>query len=107
VEFGDLLIREKIDPKSVLVLRHKPNEPEFQKVFPWLAANQPDVFNAYQQTQTVKVEKAMLKSDFVASFIGHAPGKAMFIGLYKRGDTSYLRPILGQARLSPHETIRF
>jgi len=45
-------------------------------VLPWLAAEKPEVFNAYQQTQGEKVEKAMLGAKYVASFIGHEPGKA-------------------------------
>jgi hypothetical protein len=48
----DLLLGKNIDPQSVLVLRHRPLEPELNKVLPWLAAERLDVFNAYQQTQT-------------------------------------------------------
>ena len=52
---------------------------------PWLAAEKPDSFNAYQQTQNEKVERMMqslVGTGFVASFIGHEPSKALFIGLY-------------------------
>ncbi len=45
----DLLVAKEIDPQRVLVLRHRPLEPELSKVLPWLAAERPDVFNAYQQ----------------------------------------------------------
>jgi hypothetical protein len=38
------------------------------------------VFNAYQQTQGAKLEKTMGRG-YVASFIGHQPGKALFVGL--------------------------
>ena len=41
------------------------------------------LYNAYQQTQGKVVEKAMKKAEYVASFIGHEPGKALFVGLYK------------------------
>ncbi len=84
MEFNDLLIKEGINPKGVLVLRHRPSEPKLRKVFPWLAAERPDLYNAYQQTQGPKVEKAMQKADYVASFIGHEPGRAHFVGLYER-----------------------
>jgi hypothetical protein len=80
-----LLIGKNIDPREVLVMRHRPYEPELRRVLPWLAAEKPDVFNAYQQTQGKKVEKAMLAAKQVASFIGHEPGKALFIGLYSIG----------------------
>lgn len=35
-----------------------------------LGAERPDVFNAYQQTQSPKTEKAMTKAVHIASFIG-------------------------------------
>ncbi|MFT5323272.1 MAG: hypothetical protein ACI8P0_001121 [Planctomycetaceae bacterium] len=79
---NDLLEKQDIDTKSVLVLRHRPNEGQLNRVLPWLAAESPDVFNAYQQAQGERVEKAMSKASYVASFIGHEPGKAIFIGLY-------------------------
>jgi len=87
MNFGDLLLASSIDPEQVIVMRHRPPERELNKVLPWLAAERPDVFNAYQQTQGEKVEKAMLKARYVASFIGHQPGKALFIGLYRIGDS--------------------
>ncbi|MFH1891862.1 MAG: GIY-YIG nuclease family protein [Candidatus Zixiibacteriota bacterium] len=85
MNLNDLLLGEGIDPKHVLVLRHRPREPELNKVLPWLAAERPDVFNAYQQTQGEKLERtmqAMTGTGYVASFIGREPGKALFVGLY-------------------------
>jgi hypothetical protein len=73
-----------------VILRHRPTEPELNKVFPWLAAERPDIFNAYQQTQGEKVEKAMQGAKYVASFIGHAPAKALFVGLYEIGASTLI-----------------
>jgi hypothetical protein len=82
---NDLLRSKDIDPQKVLVMRHRPREPELNKVLPWLAAERPDVFNAYQQTQGEKVERAMTSAEYVASFIGREAGKAVFVGLYAIG----------------------
>ena len=87
MNLNDLLVAKNIDPQHVLVLRHTPPEPELNKVLPWLAADKPDVFNAYQQQQTEQVERQMVRAadfddGFVAAFIGHEPGKALFVGLY-------------------------
>ena len=71
--FNDLLTEQHIDPANVLVLRHTPRVPEdgkLRKVLPWLAADYPDVFNAYQSWQDEKVEAEMLRAKYVASFIG-------------------------------------
>ena len=48
---NDLLRGKNIDPETVLVFRHRPSAPELNKALPWFAAEKPDVFNAYQQTQ--------------------------------------------------------
>ncbi len=93
MNLNDLLQGKDIDPRHVLVLRHRPNEPELNKILPWLAAEEPDVFNAYQQTQGERVERAMQAmtgTGYVASFIGQEPGKALFVGLYSIGESKPL-----------------
>jgi hypothetical protein len=85
MNLNDLLRAKNIDPRSVLVLRHRPNEPKLRKVLPWLAAERPSFYNAYQQTQSPRLAEAMRKligTGSVASFIGHDPTKALFVGLY-------------------------
>ena len=87
--FNDLLRIKGFDPTMVIILRHRPQESKLRKVLPWLAAERPELFNAYQQTQPEKLEKAMERlsgSGYVASFIGHEPGKALFVGLYSIGE---------------------
>lgn len=93
MNLNDLLKGNGIDPRQVLVFRHRPYEPELNRVLPWLTAERPDLFNAYQQTQGEMLEKVMssLKGvGYVASFIRHEPGKALFIGLYSIGDSKPL-----------------
>ena len=51
MHLNDLLRGQRIDPEHVLVLRHRPHEPQLRKVLPWFAAEAPEVFNAYQQTR--------------------------------------------------------
>ena len=79
-------LRPAVEPQTTQpVLRHRPHESKFKKVLPWLAAEKSDLFNAYQQTQSIKLESAMRKligTGYVASFIGQEPGKAVFVGLY-------------------------
>ena len=70
-----LLTGKGIDPRGVLVLRHPPTEPRLNEVMPWLAAEKPDVFNAYQQTQGEKLERSMTRAKYVASFLGREPGQ--------------------------------
>lgn len=85
MNLNDLLSAKGIAPEGVIVLRHRSPEANFNRVLPWLAAERPDLYNAHQQTQAQKLETAMLGAAYIASFIGHAPGKALFIGLYRIG----------------------
>lgn len=85
--FNDMLTSNGIPPQSTVVFRHRPTEPELRKALPWFAAERPELFNAYQQTQaSTRVEnvlKLLTGNGYVASFIGHEPGKALFVALYK------------------------
>lgn len=90
MELNDLLRAKDIEPREVLVLRHRPTEPDLNKVLPLLAADKPSLFNAYQQTQGETLENTMLRAGCIASFIGHEPGKALYVGLYKIGKTKRL-----------------
>jgi hypothetical protein len=93
MDLNDLFLAKGVDPRQVLVVRHRPPEPKLNRVLPRLAAEEPDVFNAYQQTQGEKLErvmKALSGAGYVASFIGHAPGKALFVALYSIGSSKPL-----------------
>jgi hypothetical protein len=63
-------------------MRHRPTEPQLRKVLPWLAGEKPALFNAYQQNHGERVEKALTKTKYVASFIAHGGGQALFAGIY-------------------------
>ncbi len=62
MNLNDLLVSGGIDPAQVIVMRHRPHEPELNKVLPWLAAEKPETFNDYQQTQGPAAENASLSS---------------------------------------------
>ena len=88
LELNDLLIKAGYDPAQVLVMRHRPIEPEMRRVLPELAENRPELFNAYQQTQRERAENALAKARYLASFIGLNPGTATWIGLYENKGTT-------------------
>lgn len=93
MDFNQLLKSKKISPSDVIVMRHRPKEERLAKVIGWLAVERPELFNAYQQTQGERVERAMqalIGRGYVASFIAHGSGRALFIGLYKIGKTTPL-----------------
>ncbi len=83
LDLNALLTAQGHDPEQVIVMRHRPYEPKLNKVFPWLAEERIDLFDAYQQCQDEKVETALLSARHVASFIGTEAATATFVGLYE------------------------
>ena len=86
--FNDLLRRAEIDPATVILLRHRPSEREFRRKLPWLAANEPELYNDYQRGQNLPLENSMKElcgEGYIASFIASENEGAMFVGLYKIG----------------------
>jgi GIY-YIG catalytic domain-containing protein len=83
MELNNLLVEKGIDPKQVIVLRHRPFEPGLDKKLQFWADERPDLFEAYQMCHGLRLEKALVGASYVASFIAYGPGKALFVGLYR------------------------
>ena len=81
--FNDLLGLSGIAEKDVLVFRHRPFEPALNRVFDWILAERPDLFDCYQSTHAQRTESALTRARYLASFIRHAPGTALFAGFYE------------------------
>ncbi len=81
--FNDLLEKAGIEPKDVLIMRHAPKSPRtLREALPKLAVEQPNVFNAYQQSQKEREEKMLTRAKYLASFVAPKSDKAEFVGLY-------------------------
>ena len=80
-----LLAEAGLDPATTLVMRHTPQEKQLARVLPWLAAEQPDLFNAYQQIQPPKAGRAMEKATFLVSGLGLPGARLLFAGVYRIG----------------------
>src|SRR5579863_735576 len=93
MNLNDLLRAKDVDPEKVLVMRHWPEEQRLKPVFPWIAADRADLFDAYQRVQTEKVEAAMARmvgNGYLASFMGYGAARAIFIGLFKIGSAKQI-----------------
>lgn len=82
IELNDLLEKVGLDPKLGMVMRHRPKEPTFRKALCSLAAEEPAIYNAYQSCHHEAAERALGRAAFLVSFVGHEPGKAIFVGIY-------------------------
>ena len=85
MDLNYLLSEQGIDVSQspVLVMRHRPTEPNLRKALPWLAAENPNLYNTYQQSQRPKVEKQLSKAEYLVSLFGHNSGEALYVGCYR------------------------
>jgi hypothetical protein len=90
LNLNDLLTKAQYDPAEVLVMRHQPTELSLRRILPWLAVENPKLYNAYQQAQNEKAENALLRAKALVSLVASAPRKAMFIGLYRNAGSKPL-----------------
>lgn len=85
IELNDVLRKAGIDPATTLVVRHRPTAPELRKALAWFAADEPEVYNAYQCYHGERVERALVRATHLVSLIGHRPAQALFVGIYEVG----------------------
>lgn len=51
-------------------------------ILPWLAEEEPELYNLYQSTHGPRVEASVKRAERIASFIGHEPRRALLVGLF-------------------------
>ncbi len=80
---NELVRLSGIAAEDVLVFRHRPNEPQLNRVFDWLIAERADLFDCYQSNHGSKTESALSRARYLASFVRHTAGTALFVGFYE------------------------
>ncbi len=83
VTFNAMLEASGISLSEVLVFRHRPYEASLNRVFNGIVAERPDLFDCYQDTHGPRTEAALVKARYLASFVRHGRGAALFIGLHQ------------------------
>jgi len=92
MDFKDLLRLQGYDPDrkgQIVLLRHRPFERQLAQAMPWIIEERPELFETYQSVPG-RPMSALRKAEYVASFLGMAPGKAHFVGLYRIGASHLL-----------------
>jgi hypothetical protein len=79
---NELIRLSGIETRDVLVFRHRPAEPQLNRIFNWLVAERADLFDCYQSNHGARTEAALANARYVAAFIRHTPGTALFVGFY-------------------------
>jgi len=82
LRFNLLLEAEGLDPANVSVILHTTNQQPLRRMLPWIAAERPDLFDAYQSVHSRQAEATLGKRPYTASFVPLREGKLVFVGLY-------------------------
>lgn len=85
---NQLIEASGLDPSRVLVFRHRPYEPQINKIFDWIVAERLDLFECYQSTHAPNTESALERASHVVSCIRYKPKQALFVGLYELSGTN-------------------
>ncbi|MEL7832042.1 GIY-YIG nuclease family protein [Citromicrobium bathyomarinum] len=107
ITFSELLERDGFDPSKIVVFRHRPMEPELNRNFDWIVAERPDLFDCYQNTHGTRTESALKRANYVASFLRHGLGAALFLGFFKIRGWRDLTSAEWAARPSHVELVRY
>ncbi|MBC2667198.1 GIY-YIG nuclease family protein [Novosphingobium flavum] len=81
LDFRGMLDLASLDPREVVAVRHAPQQKALRRVLPWLVVERPELFMAWQQIQWEKLEKALMRARYMASFVGQDSGMATFAGI--------------------------
>lgn len=85
---NQLIVTSGLNAARVLVFRHRPYEPQLNKIFDWIVAERRDLFECYQSTHAPNTEAALGRASHVVSCVRYKPKQALFIGLYELTGTN-------------------
>lgn len=80
--FNNLLTDAGISLSETVVFRHTPQEPQLQLLLPSFVIERPELFDAYQSTQSAPAAAVLKRAKTLAAFIGQERGQATFAGLW-------------------------
>lgn len=83
MNLSDLLVKHGIDPKDVVVVRHRPTERRLRQQLRRIALEDENAFMAYQSSHRINTERALKTARYIASFLADGPQQAIFVGLYE------------------------
>ncbi len=79
----NVLLRDAgIAPEETAVILHTPKTPTLRRRLPWLAAERPDIFNAYQSIHSDSEGATLKTRRFLLSFVWISDGRQVFVSAY-------------------------
>lgn len=79
---NDLLAKGGIDPTKTNVARHKAKERALRRALPWIAAEHPKAFAAFQSVQGTQKERMLASRRYLASFVALETEETVLAGIY-------------------------
>lgn len=86
--FSKLLSENGFNLSDTLIVRNRPFEKKLRGLLPNIISERPHLYTTYQSCQGKKLERAMLKAKYFASFVGLEANTAHLAKFYRiRGHT--------------------
>jgi len=71
------------DPRDISVILHRATQPRLREMLPWMVANRPDLFDAYQSVHSDRASATLTSRRFAASFVPLGDDQLVFAGMYE------------------------
>lgn len=102
MNFHAILGTIAVPRKDIAVMLHVSDRVKFQRVLPVLAAEHPELFDAFQNQHGPNVEATLMKRGHVASFVNIRADEFAFVGLYRITDRVFRS--MAELDADPHRT---
>jgi len=81
--FNDLLTHSGLDSRKVALIFHTTRLAKLRRMLPWIVAERPDLFDAYQSVHNAVATSTLRKRAYAASFVRVESGHAVLAGVYR------------------------
>lgn len=81
---NDLLSIAGVEPAKTLVMYHRPDERRLTEALPFIAAERPELLDAYQSYHSARVEASLSKAQHLVSCINPGDGTVIFVSVLRQ-----------------------
>lgn len=82
MRLSQVMRAEGMEPGQATLILHRPKPPHLRRMLPWIAAERPEVFDAYQSVHSRPAQATLRGRPLTLSFVTVAEGRLAFAGAF-------------------------
>jgi hypothetical protein len=82
MRLSQVMRAEGLEPERSTLILHRPKPPGLRRLLPWIAAEQPEVFDAYQSVHSRPAQATLRGRPVTLSFVTVGEGRLAFAGAF-------------------------